>query len=94
MDLKVIDLLKIEKTEQLSKIKTLKGGVEYWIDEKDRDTLRLTELIEEFNEIIEHRKYTVRNLAACQADHRKAVDRLERINRAIKALEDLEDLED
>ena len=91
MDLKVIDLLKIEKANQLSKIKTLKGGVKYWIDEKDRDTLKLEELIKEFNETIVHRKYAVRNLADCQADHRKAVDRLEKINRAIKDLEDLED---
>lgn len=91
MDLKVIDLLNLEKNEQLSKIKTLKGGVKYWIDERDRDTLELTELIKEFNEVIAHRKYAIRNLSACQADHRKAVDRLEKINRAIKALEDLED---
>lgn len=91
MDLKVIDLLKIERNDQLSKIKTFKSGAKYWIDERDRDTLKLEELIEEFNDIIEHRKYAIRNLAACQADHRKAVDRLEKINRAIKALEDLED---
>ena len=91
MDLKVIDLFKIERNDQLSKIKVLKGGVRYWTDERDRDTVILEELIEQFNEVIENRKSAVRNLAACQADHRKAVDRLEKINRAIKALEDLED---
>ena len=91
MDLKVVDLLKIEKTNQLSDIKSLKNGIRYWIDERDSCDRRLELLIKEFNEVVQYRKYTVRNLAEGQSQHRKAVDRLEKLNRAIKAVEDLED---
>lgn len=91
MDLNVADVLKVEKTNVMSKIKSLKGGVQYWMREKEIVDRRLEELIKEFNEVVKDRKYIQSNLASCQADQRKTVDYFEKLNRAIAALEDLEE---
>lgn len=93
MDLKMASgILKVERNETISKIKAIrKLGIKYWMDERDRNDARLQELIKEFNEVVANRKTAVRNLAACQSDHRKMMDYIDELDKAIKILEALED---
>ena len=93
MDLKTASgVLKVERNQTISKIKAIrKLGIKYWMDERDRNDARLEELVKEFNEVIARRKVAVKNLAACQSDHRKMMDYIDKLDQAIEILEDLED---